>query len=82
MEGLVGFAVVNILTELHFVAGSWRLRPHGDLGLEVLRREAVTQVMDDVLGLIRLIDIPPDRQITLRVLGVAVVEVDQQLLEK
>ena len=80
MEGLVGFAVVNVLTELHFVAGGRRLRPDGELLL--VSGKPVVQVVDDVLGLVGLVDIPPDRQVALGVLGVAVVEVDQELLSK
>ena len=41
-----------------------------------------TEVMDDVLGLVRLIHSPHHLEVALGVLGVAVVEVDQELLSK
>ena len=66
MEGLVRFAVVNILPELHFIAA-----PHSRpwlswLRLEVrfeavrLRRDPSPHMIDDILRLIGLVDVPPD----------------------
>ena len=90
MEWLVRFAVVNVLTELHFVAGGhWRawlswLRRLRLVGLEALRLRSNpgADMVDDVLSLVGLVHIPPGSQLALSVLGVAVVEIDQELLKQ
>ena len=64
MEGLVRFAVVDVMTQLHFVA---RIVPRSyHLLLTVRRKELAKRILlddltklDNVLGLIRLVDIPP-----------------------
>ena len=90
MEGLVRFAVVDILPELHFVAGGHRRPSFGRLRLQV-RLEALRlagdprlDMIDDVLRLVCLVHIPlvPDSQLTLSILRVAVVEIDQELLKQ
>ena len=88
MERLVRFAVVNVLAELHFVAGGHRWPGFDWQGLE-MRLEAVMlgrnprpDMIDDVLRLVGLVHIAPHSQLTLGVLRVAVVEIDQELLQQ
>ena len=85
---MVRFAVVNVLAELHFVAGGHRWPGFDWQGLE-MRLEAVMlgrnprpDMVDDVLRLVGLVHVPPGSQLTLGVLGVAVVEIDQELLKQ
>ena len=66
MEGLVRFAIVNILSELHFVAAR-HCRPRLSwLRLEVrfeavrLARNSRPNLIDDILRLVCLVDVPPD----------------------
>lgn len=88
MEWLVRFAVVDVLSELHFVAGGHRRPRFGWLRLrerfEALRLAGNPRpaMIDDVLRLVCLVDIPPDSQFTLSILRVAVVEIDQELLKQ
>ena len=88
MEWLVRFAVVNILAELHFVAGGHRQPRFSWLRLEV-RFEALRlagnprpNMIDDVLRLVSLVHITQESQFTLSILRVAVVEIDQELLKQ
>ena len=88
MEGLVGFAVVDVMTELHVITSlltsarrprrlTWRLVTT-DNGLWG-RSDA-----HNVLGLVSLVDIAlarPQGQVRLCVLRVAVVEVDKKFLK-
>ena len=88
MEGLVGFAVVDVMPQLHVVTSlltsarrprrlTWRLVAT-DNGLWG-RSEA-----HNVLGLVSLVDIAltrPQGQLRLRVLRVAVVEVNKEFLK-
>ena len=88
MEGLVRFAVVDILPELHFVAGGHRRPSFGRLRLQV-RLEALRlagdprlDMIDDVLRLVCLVHITQESEFTLSILRVAVVEIDQELLKQ
>ena len=66
MEGLVRFAIVNILSELHFVAAG-HCRPRLSWLRLVVRFEALRlarnprpHMIDDILRLVCLVDVPPD----------------------
>ena len=84
MEGLVGLAVVYVMTQLDFVSSlltslCWRLGPTQWSLLPVLPRP-----LHNVLGLVCLVDTAraaPHPEVRLRVLGVTVVEVNKKFLK-
>ena len=90
MERLVRFAVVDIMSKLHFVStvdvvvvGYWRslLTRMRRQRLERMMRNDFTH-LEDVLGLVSLVDSSPDCEVTLRILRIRVVEVDEELLQQ
>ena len=90
MEGLVGLAVVDVMTQLDVISSL--LTSARGPGGRVTRVTRVTSELllrgrhqpDNVLGLVSLVDIAlarPQGQVRLCVLRVAVVEVDKKFLK-
>ena len=95
MEWLIGFAIVDIVAKLDFVAvgRTWALTqdlPVRNLLLTMRRLELLYRAMKtrvtrahNILGLICLVNISmPQRKITLGILRVTVVEVYKKFLRK